>query len=125
MNMKFIFCLINYYPNSNHLTFRGGHWQKPQTKPYNNIAKVNNEATVSTLLSHIKEMRAKSFIFTCGIWHRQIKSLAIISDLNDHKKLSVIANINKIIELLLDDVTEIFIFNDNATSQKKFYQKNL
>ena len=56
-------------------------------------------------------------IFTCVIWHHQIKSLATVSDTKDHTKLSVVANINKIIELLSDNVTEIHVFSDNATSQ--------
>ena len=52
--------------------------------------------------------------------HRQIKSLAIVSDSNDSTKLSVIANITKIIELLSDDATEIHVFSDNATSEFKY-----
>ena len=68
INLQFIFCLINYYPNLNHLSFveeldiLWSPWQKHQTKLYNNIEKVNKEGTVSILLSHIKEMRAKFVI---------------------------------------------------------------
>jgi hypothetical protein len=58
-------------------------------------------------------------IFTCAVWHRQIKSFALVCDSSDHTKLSVVPNINKIIELLSDDITEVHIFSDNATSQFK------
>ena len=153
-----------------------GKWQKAQTKLYNSIEKDKKDGTVSILLSHIKEMRAKfvihsivktslssvlslifnwrfkktiqkyilkllfkltgqkimlefakkipnssfwsksNFYFNICHLHRQIKSLAIVSDSNDSTKLSVIANITKIIELLSDDATEIHVFSDNATS---------
>ena len=39
-----------------------GKWQKPQTKSYNSIEKDKKDGTVSILLSHIKEMRAKFVI---------------------------------------------------------------
>ena len=58
-------------------------------------------------------------IFTYAIWHRQIKSLAIVSDSNNHTELSIVANINKIIKLLSEDVTEIHGFSDNAAFQLK------
>lgn len=58
-------------------------------------------------------------IFTAALWNIKVKTYAFVSDSLDHTKTSVIANIDKVCQLLPSSVKELNIYSDNATSQFK------
>ena len=70
--------------------------QKYSTKAVIQVDWAKNEACFCQNETHAALFgQNRNSIFTRAIWHRQIKSLAIVSDLNDLTKSSVVANINK------------------------------
>ena len=58
-------------------------------------------------------------IMTLTVWNIELKTFAIVSDSTDHTKSSVIPYIDKILHFIPDQVKEVHMFSDNATSQFK------
>jgi hypothetical protein len=58
-------------------------------------------------------------ILTAAIWTEEMRSLAIVSDVNDHTKNTVLAYVTRLLETISDVVKELNIWSDNATSQFK------
>ena len=58
-------------------------------------------------------------LFTAAIWQKNLQTFTIASDSLDQTKTSLLANLEKLLELILSNTLEIHIFSENATPQFK------
>ena len=58
-------------------------------------------------------------LFTSATWQKNLQTFTIASDSLDHTKTFLLANLDKLLESILSNTLEIYIFSDNARSQFK------